>query len=74
MPSEMTASLTMMHMLRCDVNARLISLRTLMVYLVVCPNGKESVNKFLSPDPGPDPVHLEENRQTDPNALCKFNC
>ena len=31
---------------------------TLMSYFVLSPNGEESINKFLSPDPDPDSDHL----------------
>ena len=34
-----------------DVNARLMSWRTLMTYFVLSRNGEKSLNKFLSPDP-----------------------
>ena len=35
-----------------------MSWHTLMKYFVLSPNGEESLNKFLSPDPDPD--HLED--------------
>ena len=34
------------------------SWRTLMACFVLSPNGEESLNKFLSPDPDPHPDHL----------------
>ena len=39
-------------------NTRLTSLRTLMAYFLLPPNGEESFNTFLCPDPDPDPDHL----------------
>ena len=39
-------------------NARLTSWRTLMAHFVLSPNGEESLNQFLSPDPDPHPDHL----------------
>ena len=35
-----------------------MSWRTLIAYLVQSPNGEESLNKFSSPNPEPDPDHL----------------
>ena len=54
----MTDHHAMTHMRRFRHNARLASWRTLIAYLVLHPNGEESLSKFLSPDPDPDPDYL----------------
>ena len=41
----------------CQHNAPLTSCRTLMAFVVISPDGEESLDTFLSADPDPEPDH-----------------
>ena len=50
--------------------SHLTSWHTLMAYLVLSPNGEESFNKFLSPDPAPDQDHVRRGPSHGYNTSC----
>ena len=54
-------------------NACLTSWLTLMAYFVLSPNGEETLNTFLSPDPDPNTDHPREGPSDEHNTSCVKN-